>query len=82
MEFELMGANNLLTPVFNENRWVQIDLSQNRWVQLHPLTHPNKAPVTDRQVTRDVRDRNMIMTYAFGNSFFIILYIWHAIISG
>ena len=30
--------------------------------------------ITDRQVTRDVRDRNMIMTFAFDNFFTITLF--------
>ena len=44
LEFQLMGANYLLSPVFSENQWVHIDLSQTQWVQLHPLTHPNDTP--------------------------------------
>ena len=44
-DYQMMGGNYLLSPIFHKNLWVQSHLFQNGWMQLHPSTHPNDAPV-------------------------------------
>ena len=69
-EFHCMGAEYLLTLAFNENWWVQLDLSQNRWVQSHPLTHPNDTPAFDMQA-------KMIPYQMFWFRFLTKKIVWH-----
>ena len=55
---ELMCANYILNPIFSENRWMLLELSQNRWMQLHPLTQPNDAPANGGLATVQNKTEN------------------------
>ena len=40
-DFQSMGANFIINPIFNKNGWVKVGQFQTQGVLLHPFTYPN-----------------------------------------